>query len=182
MRLALPLLLAVMVVALFTGTHAVPAQPATQPAAHPRAALRVGVYDTRAVCVAGRNSRAFASAIDDLRHQLKDAQAAHDTARAEQVKQRGATLQTVRHLQAFSNAPVDDILADIKPQLPAIAVETDVDLIVARCDFQSPDVELVDVTDQLVQAFHPDAQTLQAVAQVRKAKPMAMVDVLMHHD
>lgn len=161
-------------------TQAPPARPAT------RATLRAGVYDSRAVCVGSRNFPAVRQQRDkqmaDLQRQLKESQAAGDEKRAAQIKQRGSTLQDVAHLKAFSNAPVDDILLLIQDQLPRIAQEAGVDVIVARVDFQAPGVEVVDVTDRLVAAFDPDEKTLKIVEDLRKTKPLDMAEVLLHHD
>ncbi|HEY7087094.1 MAG TPA: hypothetical protein VH518_03335 [Tepidisphaeraceae bacterium] len=153
--------------------------PATQPAGK----LRIGVYDTRAICIASRNSPAFSEPIKQLQQELKDAQAAKDDQRVQAIKQRGATLQTLRHMQGFSNAPVDDIIAYIKDKLPAIARDANVSAIVPnRLDFQSGDVEVVDVTDQMVKAFNPDAKTLKTVEELRKQKAMDPLDVLQMKD
>jgi hypothetical protein len=155
-------------------THADPSAP---PDPQTRA-LRVGVYDSRAVCVASRGSAAITAPIAELQEQLKQAEAAGDTERAAQIKQRGSTLQTLRHLQAFSTAPVDDILAHLEDKLPEIAREAGVDIIVARLDYQGPSVELVDVTDQLVRAFDPDERTIRTVTELRKHKPIDLTAAL----
>jgi hypothetical protein len=158
------------------------AQPAPPTTQRSSPVLRVGVYDSRAVCVGSRNSGATNKQVDELRKQLKDAEAAGDAKRVEQIKARGQTLQTVRHLQAFSNAPVDEFLAQIKDKLPAIAAEAKVDVIVAKADYCASGVETIDVTDALVKAFNPDEKTLKTVAELRKQKPIEMVDVLGHKD
>jgi hypothetical protein len=149
------------------------APPTTAPAK-----IRVGVYDSRAVCIASRGSPAFAASIQELQTQLKQAEAAKDTKRAEQIKQRGKTLQTLRHLQAFSNAPVDDLLVHIQDKLPEIARTSNVSLIAARADFHGDEVEIVDVTDALVDAFGPDARTLKVIADLRNKAPIPLIDAL----
>jgi hypothetical protein len=146
-----------------------------QPTAHK---TRIGVYDSRAVCVASRGMPFFSQQVRDLQKQLTDAKAANDNQRIEQIKQRGQSLQTLRHMQAFSKAPIDDILAQIKDQLPAIAKLANVTAIASTLDYTGPDVETVDVTDALVKAFHPDEKTLKTVAEVRKHTPIDPVEAL----
>jgi hypothetical protein len=150
------------------------------PARPPR--LRVGVYDSRAVAVAAVRSGIASRQVQELQEQLKQAEADGDDQRIQQVKKRGEALQTLRHLQGFSNAPIDDILAELKDRLPAIAREAQVELIVGHVDYQAPGVEVVDVTDRLVGQFNPDEQTKQIIASMHDKKPVDMIDVLMHGD
>lgn len=142
--------------------------------------LRIGVYDSRAIAVAAVRSTkaAIQDDIRDLQRQLHEAEAAGDQKRAGQIKARGKNLQTVKHLQAFSNAPVDEYIARLSDQLPQIARENGVAAIVAKLDFQSDEVEVVDVTDALVQAFSPDEKTMKMIEDLRQHKPVEMVDVL----
>ena len=85
--------------------------------------------------------------MDDLHKQLKDAEGKGDKDRIEQIKAHGQNMQTVAHLQAFSNAPVDEYLALIKDKLPTVAADAKVDLIVAKPDFLAVGVETANVTD-----------------------------------
>ena len=78
----------------------------------------------------------------------------------------------------FSNAPIDDILLQVKDKLPGIAQQTGVDVIVAKLDYQKPDVITVDVTDQVVALFHPNAKTLKTIAELRKRDPFPMVQII----
>jgi hypothetical protein len=144
--------------------------------------LRVGVYDSRAVAIAAVRGGVAADKVRQLHQQLAEAEAAGDEKLAAQIKKRGEALQTVRHLQAFSNAPVDDILIDLKDRLPALAADAQVDLIVARVDFAAEGVEVVDLTDRLVAEFKPDRQTTQILASMHGKKPLEMVEVLMGDD
>lgn len=144
--------------------------------------VRVGVYDSRAVAVAAVRSGVANQQIQELQQQLKDAEAAGDEQRAEQIKDRGKALQTVRHLQAFSNAPIDDILIELKDRLPEIASAENVDVIVARPDYTAPGVEVVDLTARLVAEFHPDEQTTKIIESMQGKAPIGMVEVLMGKD
>ena len=118
----------------------------------------------------------------DLQAQLKEAQAAGDTKRAERIKQRGQALQTLRHLQVFSNAPVDDLLVLIQDQLPQVARTAGADIITSRLDFQTAGVETIDVTDALVHGFSPDERTLKSIEQLRGQRPIDLIDALMIKD
>jgi hypothetical protein len=45
------------------------------------------------------------------------------------------------------------------------------------CDFTGDQVELVDVTDDLVKLFDSSEKTLQSVREIRKIKPMKLTAI-----
>jgi hypothetical protein len=49
-----------------------------------------------------------------------------------------------------------------------------------NCDFTSEQVELVDVTDDLVKLYDPDPldKTLQTVREIRKVKPTKLTELV----
>jgi hypothetical protein len=152
-----------------------------------RQQFRVGTYDSRAVALAGLRSTAQAAERDQevrqLQAQLKEAEAAGDTKRAQEIKERGKATQVVRHLQAFSTVPVDDVLAPIKDKLPTIAQEAGVDVIVASgTDYTAKGVEVVDVTDRIVKQFNPDERTMRIITEVPKHKPLTLLEGLLLKD
>jgi hypothetical protein len=49
-------------------------------------------------------------------------------------------------------------------------------MIVSAAAWRGPSVDVVDVTDEMVQLFNPDARTLQIVTEVRKVEPIAIED------
>ena len=110
--------------------------------------------------------------------QVKQAEAAGDAQKVAELKARGSALQTVRHLQAFGDAPVDDILNHVRDQLPGLAHKAGVRAIGREPDFRDASVEAVDVTEQLVALFNPDQRTLNTVRELRKRKPMSLETVL----
>jgi hypothetical protein len=170
-----------MVVAVFVTLFISPALHGEAPATRP-GQVAIGVYDSRAVALAFVQSGGQDALVNDLRKQLEEAKAAGDTKRVEQIKAQGANQQTLRHLQGFSNAPVDDILLKVKDKLPAIAEQAGVDAIVAKLDYQRPGVVTVDVTDQMVALFHPSAKTLKTIAELRQREPVPMVQILERKD
>jgi hypothetical protein len=78
------------------------------------------------------------------------------------------------HQQGFGTAPVDNILKHIEHQLPAIAREAGVDVIVSKWQitWQAPGVETVDVTDLMVKPFKPSERTLKTIAELRRHAPI----------
>jgi hypothetical protein len=145
------------------------------------ARVRIGVYDSRAIAVSSRDTF-LKNQTDNLIKERDQARARGDTKKISALEKRGANLQTLRHLQAFSNGPVDDIIAFIVDEMPAIAKNADVIAITSTTDFHADNVELVDITDEIVKAFHPKEATLKIVSELRKQKPLPLVDVIGQKD
>lgn len=140
--------------------------------------LRIGVYDARAVAVAYVRGNGDAEQIRRLQAELKQADAGGQADRSGDIRARGERLQTLRHLQGFAGARIDDILPALRDRLPGVAAETGVAAIVDKIDFADDRVEAVDVTHRIVAHFKPDAQTLRIIADLRKQKPLPMLDAL----
>ena len=136
--------------------------------------IRIGTYDSRAVAVAYVRSDMSALKLKDLFRERSEAEARGDTKRVNELNKLGESMQIRRHLQGFSNAPVDDILELVKGDLPAVAQQHDVAVITSSVGFHSQGVELIDVTDSLVALFEPDAQTLKMIKALRKHEPEAI--------
>jgi hypothetical protein len=140
--------------------------------------LRIGVYDSRALAVAYSASSFHDAELKAMQQELKDAEAARDTKKADQIRARGKNMQTIAHLQAFSNAPVDDAMAALRESLPLIAAAAGVDVIVADVDFKSDRVETIDVTNLLVAQFKPSDRAQKNIEMIVKQKRIPMVDVV----
>jgi hypothetical protein len=140
--------------------------------------LRIGVYDSRALAIAYSASSFHDAELKAMQQELKDAEAARDTKKADQIRARGKNMQTIAHLQAFSNAPVDNAMATLRESLPLIAAAAGVDLIVADVDFKSDRVETIDVTNLLVAKFKPSDRAQKNIEMIVKQKRIPMVDVV----
>jgi hypothetical protein len=138
------------------------------------APLRIGVFDSRAVAVAYGNSDEFKKSIASVFADLQTARAGKDEKRVKELERELPWAQVRAHQQAFSNGPVGEILAKVKDQLPAIAAQAGVSLIVSKWEvqFRDPKVELVDVTVPLAMLFHPSAKVLQWVDEMKARDPI----------
>jgi hypothetical protein len=147
----------------------------------PRQELRVGTFDSRAVALAYYRSP---DGLDRMKpewdQQLRDAEAAGDTARVEELKLFMPSFQHLLHQQVFSTGSICNVLREIEADLPGIAAEADVYLIVSRWElpYSAPDVELIDVTPNLVALFELDEETAGFVAQIEDVEPMPLEEML----
>ncbi|MFI5358208.1 MAG: hypothetical protein ACHQ4G_12825 [Opitutales bacterium] len=127
--------------------------------------VRIGVYDSRAIAVAAIRSEANARRLEALA--------------AQKDKSVMKALQLLNHLQGFSTAPVDEYLDEHREALPKIARDANVVAIVPKAHHSDPAaVELVDVTDALVELFKPTDKTRDGVRELRKHKAVDMLEIL----
>lgn len=133
---------------------------------------RIGVYDSRAVAVAFVGSEAFKTAMAALEAEHEEAKAAGDEQRVAELEAEAGSRQERLHQQAFSTAPVNDILAHIADQLPDIKAGASVDVIVSKWDEAAlskyPRAERVDVTMALVDALAPTDKQREMAIEIQK--------------
>lgn len=145
--------------------------------------VRVGTFDSRAVAMAYFATEAFKRQLSGLHAEHEKAKAAGDEKRVKELEAEGPALQELMHKQGFSTWPVDNILETIKEKIPAIAKQGNVDVIICKWDmvYQRPGIELVDITDLMVQPFNPDEDTLKTIKDVQKHAPVSIEDLENDH-
>lgn len=140
----------------------------------------IGTFDSRAVAAAYYRSAEFMEMMDAQKLEHEEALMAGDSARAAVLEEMGEASQAAAHEQVFSTGDVDEIIWMIYGELPGVAEEVGVDVIVSIWDlyYMDPGEEFVDVTDQLVLFFDPSEETLELVEQIKgmPAVPMQMMD------
>jgi len=146
--------------------------PSTAPAG-----LRIGVYDPRAIAVAYAHSELWAKILQEHKAAYDAAKAAGDQKRVKGIGAWGESNQIRLHLQAFGGAPVDDCLDKVRDRLPQVAQTAGVQVIARKADYAGTDVEIVDVTDDLVQLFNPNAKTLKNIEGLKKQPPVPLEKV-----
>jgi hypothetical protein len=138
-------------------------------------AIRVGVYDSRAVAMSYYRSEQFNTPLSALFAKLGKAKEDGDKKTVEELESLGPALQELIHKQSFGDWPVSNIMKIISDELPEIAKQADVGVIISKWDitFQQPAAELVDVTHLLVNLFNPSEETLKIVDEIMKTNPVS---------
>jgi hypothetical protein len=137
--------------------------------------LRVGVYDSRSIAMACLRSQWWNDLMQEKMKELDKAKAAGDEKKIKELNEWGESNQAKAHLQGFGTAPVKNLLERIKDQLPGVAQQAGVDIIVSKwqIDYQVKDAELVDVTDAIVALYKPSEETLKILEEVKKQPPVS---------
>jgi hypothetical protein len=140
--------------------------------------IRVGVYDNRAIAIAyfGSEHNVFLK----KRAEHHEALAAGDSARAEELTVWVERFQRQIHFQGFCRVPVDDLLLVVKDKLAGVAKSAGVDLIGWYPDFAGAEVEVVDITDELVALFNTSEEKLKQIRNLKDVEPTALADI--EHD
>lgn len=152
---------------------ALPQNPAPSPVTETAsvAIVRIGVFDSRGIALAyGRSARpdCLMAKVAQLKEPHEQAKKADNKGRLKELEGQAVAMQDAIHKQVFSGAPIPEILALIKADLPGIAREADVAIIVGEVLYESPGVELVDITLEMCAPFQPDAATLKMIKDLIK--------------
>jgi hypothetical protein len=160
---------------LATGALGCASKPAAMLESEP---VRIGVYDSRAIAVGWANTAPFNAWWGSLQSEYNRAKAAGDQKRVEELEAEAEARQRLMHMQAFSTAPVDSILAYIEDSLPQIQQEAGVTMLVSKWDeetlAQYPSAERVDVTMMLVDAFQPNETQRQYAIGIQTQDPIPL--------
>ena len=126
--------------------------------------VRIGTFDSRAVALAYYNSADYKASLNVKRS-----------------PQQNEAFQALKHIQVFSHASIPNVTDKLEDIIPAVAKDAGVSLVVSEWEivWRDPNVEYVDVTAKLVDAFKPDQRVQKWVESLKKQKPLALVDVAM---
>jgi hypothetical protein len=139
---------------------------------------RIGTYDSRVVAYAYFSSEAHLGQLRAEVKAAKDTKAAGDIQRSSQMGSALKAEQDQIHLQVFSTAPIDNVLAEIRERLPEIQKEAGVSVLISKWDKSSldkhPRAQTVDVTDALAREFKPGEKQLKVMADIKRQKPVPL--------
>jgi hypothetical protein len=146
--------------------------------------LRIGTFDSRAIATAYYNSVEFRAEFQEKVHRLERdleaARAAGDSAQVERMEAYMPAFKQIMHHQGFGVGSVRGIMQKLEEQLPQIAEDAGVLLIVSKWEVTHHDasVEVVDVTSQIVALFDPRDRVLQLVKDFRGLDPVPFDELL----
>ncbi len=141
--------------------------------------LRIGVYDSRAIAIAYGNSTAFRESMKPIQAEYEKAKNEQNDKRMKEINAQMKLQQRRLHEQGFSTGSVAGYLAKVKDSLPEVAKKAGVQVIVSKWELnhRSPDVEVVEVTDELVALFHPSEKVLGWVKDLKNHPPMPLEEI-----
>jgi ABC-type Na+ efflux pump permease subunit len=139
---------------------------------------RIGIYDSRAIAYAHFWSEAHQREINELVKAAKEARAAGHTERFKELDAALKKEQEQNHLQVFSTAPVDDVLAEMKDRLAEIQKEAGVARLVSKWDSKTlkehQRAERLDVTDRLLREFNLSEKQMKVAKEIQTKPPLPL--------
>lgn len=144
----------------------------------------IGVYDSRAIAVAYAGSELHEAQLGKLKADYDAAKAAGDQASVAALENQAQDAQRLMHLQGFGTAPVDGIMEQVQGELDRIKAEAGVVALVSKWDEAGlaahPNAARVDVTEALVDAFHPSERQRKMAIDIQRHKPVPMEELEKH--
>jgi hypothetical protein len=119
-----------------------------------RAPQRVATFERTPVIVAFYQGAQHAASLQQLRAEHAEAKARGDLAAVEACERRGAQSQELAHRQLAGEAPLDNVLAVLAPQLAEVAAAVGATAVAER-GAEPPGATTVDVTARLVSLLPP---------------------------
>lgn len=132
---------------------------AAQARSMPQAAepiFRVGTFDRTDVLVAYYRSDIHARWLHELQRRRDAARAAGNAEQAREIEALGGESQEEAHRQLAGEAPLTNVIEHLQPHWPAIAADAQVALIVEKPLYTDDAVQIVDVTEQIVDRLSPE--------------------------
>ncbi len=137
--------------------------------------IRIGVYDTRAIAIAWAASEY--NPVKEKRAALEAAKKAGDLQKVKELEAWGPAHQRLLHFQGFGRVPVGDLLQPVKKEIARLAREKGLAAIAMECDHAASNVEVVDITEALVELYKPSNRTRQIVREMKDDKPLGLLEV-----
>jgi hypothetical protein len=133
-------------------------------------AVKVGTFDKASIVVAFYGSSLWSAELKAKQEELQHAKQSNDKKRIDALNRWGADSQELAHKQLAGEAPIDNILAMLKPLLPAVAARAHVAAIVPKVEWNGNSVEVVDVTGLLLDQLQATPRTRKIVEDLRKSQ------------
>lgn len=137
--------------------------------------IRIGTYDSRAIAIAYAASQF--NPVAEKMVAYEKAKAEGDQAKVKELEAWGQQHQRQLHFQGFGRVPVGDLLEPVKEQVARIARDQQLAAVAMNCDFAGQQVELVDITEDLVKLYNPTEKTWKHVREIRKFKPVSLIEL-----
>jgi Skp family chaperone for outer membrane proteins len=141
--------------------------------------IRIGTFDSRCIAIAYGRSDDFKKEMDSIKTELFKAKEEGNDELIKKIEHIGPRRQVLLHQQGFSNGSIINILNKMKDEFPKIAAENNVQMIMSKWEvmFADESIELIDITDQLIEYFNPNEKTRNIIEQVKLMDPVPIEEI-----
>lgn len=127
---------------------------------------RVGTFDRQSIVVAYYGSPMWRAELKAKRAEHDAAVQAGDTKKADELARWGGESQDLAHRQLAGKAPITNILEALQPAFAEISKSENLERITPDAE-SGAKVEIVDVTDRIVDWLKTDERTRQMIRDLR---------------
>lgn len=159
-----PVIIAALFCMVLTGTYRINAQMT----------LKIGTFDSRAVAIAYYNSKDFKHTIESSMSDMKAAEENGDKKAIAKIKRGRSLQQAIKHEQGFGKGSINDIIEKIKDKIAALGKKENLTAIISKWEvvYNSAEVELVDITERVVDLFEPNERMKEMTKEVLMSEPV----------
>jgi len=135
---------------------------------------KIGTFDSRAVAIAYYNSKSFNNAMESSMSDMKTAKEKGDKKAIAKIEREHTLRQAMMHEQGFGKGSVNNIIDLVKDKIATLAKKEDLATIVSKWEvvYSGANVELVDITEKIVDFFEPNERMKQMTKEVLKSEPV----------
>lgn len=146
--------------------------------------IKIGIYDSRAVIFAYSRSRMFRDYMKNFSLRSDSAEKANDTVKIRELSIHAMSFQHLLHQQIFCTGTVMAVVGKVADKLPGLAKKNGVLIIMSKFEipYKDEEVELIDLTSQVVTLFNPMENIDKMLAEISKAEPVALDDLDIEED
>jgi len=139
---------------------------------------KAGIYDSRVLAYAHFWQESHQQKLRETINAARNARSAGQTERLRELEAAIKAEQDRNHLQVFSTAPVDNVLAEMKDRVESTKREAGVSSLVSKWNEEAlklyPSGQQVDVTDLLLRDFKLTEQQKKVIEDLRRQKPLPL--------
>jgi len=158
------------VAVIFAGLAVVAQAQSPAPSAEPQTIPVIGTFDRSSIVLAFYRSPLWEAILDDRRFELSAVKAANDTVRAKELEKYGGESQDRAMQQLAGKAPIDNILAVLRPEFKDLAARLKLAGVVESAAADSKAAS-VDVTPLLMDWLRATSETRKMAADLHAMNP-----------
>jgi len=136
--------------------------------------LRIGIFDSRSIAIVYANSKFFKNPYPEITARMKAAKEKKDDKEIAKIEYEARLHQAILHDQGFGKGSVNGITDLYKDKIAAIAKAENLSAVVSKWELinNNSNVELVDITNNIVDLFEPSDKIKEVIKEVPQHEPV----------
>jgi len=135
---------------------------------------RIGIFDSRSIAIVYANSKYFKNPYPEIKKRMEAAKKKKDAKEIAKIEYEAKLHQAILHDQGFGKGSVNTILDMYKDKIASIAKAENLTAVVSKWElvYYNSDIEVVDITDKIVDLFEPSEKIRETIKEVPQHEPV----------